>query len=59
MAQANNKNITKKSEFDIEEDFQDKTRPNAKPSEPARTTPNQTSSNREVKKGGAVPAKKI
>ena len=61
MTSNTTKNISdraKRSEFDLEEDFQDKSRPNAKPSEPARTTHSQTS-NREVKKGGTVPAKKI
>jgi hypothetical protein len=61
MTQANDKNISdraKRAQFDIEEDFQDKNKVNAKPSEPASTNKNQTST-REVKKGGSVPAKKI
>lgn len=60
MAQTSNKNIssrTKRSEFDTEEKFQDTSRPNAKVSEPARTTSNETS-HKDVKKGGATPSKK-
>jgi hypothetical protein len=49
----------KRSPFETEEEFQDSKRPNAKPSEPSRTTQNQASNNRDVKKGGATDTKKV
>ena len=60
MTQANEKNFSekvKRSEYDIEEDFQDTSLPNAKPSEPSRNkTMSQPSSNKDqiVKKAGEV-----
>lgn len=49
----------KRTPFETEEEFQDTKRPNAKPSEPSRTTANQASTNRDVKKGGATDTKKV
>lgn len=58
MAHKADKSIkNKQREFDIEIEFQDTSRPNAKKSEPARTT--STSSNRDVKKGGTTKDKKM
>jgi hypothetical protein len=58
----NNKNFSdraKRMPFETEEEFQDNKRPNAKPSEPSRTTQNQAATNRDVKKGGATDTKKV
>jgi hypothetical protein len=58
---SNNKDISdrvKRTPFETEEEFQDTSRVNAKPSEPSRNPKNQPST-RNVKKGGATDTKKL